>query len=44
MFKQYPSDLEDNGDLEEVEGDAYLRGNIAFRKFTEWFKKEKTKR
>ena len=40
-----PEDVIDNPMLEELEGDAYLRGNLLFRKFTEWFKqqqKEKT--
>ena len=34
-------DLVDNAQLEEIEGDAYLRGNLLFRKFTEWFKRQK---
>jgi hypothetical protein len=29
-------DVKDNGRLEEVESDAYLRGNICFRKWTEY--------
>lgn len=36
-----PDDLVDNAQLEEIEGDAYLRGNLLFRKFTEWFKRQK---
>ena len=38
-----PDDLVDNAQLEEIEGDAYLRGNLLFRKFTEWFKRQKQK-
>ena len=37
----HPDDLVDNAQLEEIEGDAYLRGNLLFRKFTEWFKRQK---
>ena len=36
-------DLVDNAQLEEIEGDAYLRGNLLFRKFTEWFKRQQQK-
>ena len=38
-----PDDLVDNEQLEEIEGDAYLRGNLLFRKFTEWFKRQQQK-
>ena len=38
-----PDDLVDNAQLEEIEGDAYLRGNLLFRKFTEWFKRQQQK-
>ena len=38
VFNQ-PEDLVDNPQLEEIEGEAYLKGNLLFRKFTEWFKK-----
>ena len=44
VFTQ-PEDLVDNPQLEEIEGEAYLKGNLFFRKFTEWLKnsiKEKT--
>ena len=37
-------DLVDNAQLEEIEGDAYLRGNLLFRKFTEWFKRQQLKK
>lgn len=30
--------LVDNSDLEELEADAYLRGNIMFRKWTEQYR------
>lgn len=36
-------DLVDNAQLEEIEGDAYLRGNLLFRRFTEWFKRQQQK-
>ena len=39
-----PDDLVDNAQLEEIEGDAYLRGNLLFRKFTEWFKRQQLKK
>ena len=39
VFNQ-PQDLAGNLQLEEIEGDAYLRGNLLFRKFTEWFKRQ----
>lgn len=39
VFNQ-PKDLNDNPQLEEIEGDAYLRGNLLFRKFTEYFKRQ----
>ena len=38
-----PDDLVDNAQLEDIEGDAYLRGNLLFRKFTEWFKRQQQK-
>ena len=31
-------DVEDNKRLEEIEGEAYLKGNVYFRKWTEYFK------
>lgn len=37
VFTQ-PEDLVDNPQLEEIEGEAYLKGNLLFRKFTEWLK------
>ena len=37
-----PQDLVDNPELEELEGDAYLRGKLVFRRFTEWFKRQQT--
>jgi hypothetical protein len=33
--------LEENPQLKNVEGDAYLNGNLAFRMFTEWLKTNK---
>ena len=33
-------DVASNKELEEIEGEAYLKGNLLFRKFTEWFKKQ----
>ena len=38
-----PEKIVDNPQLEEIEGDAYLRGNLVFRKFTEWFKSQQEK-
>ncbi len=38
-----PQDLVENPELEELEGDAYLRGNLLFRRFTEWFKRHQQK-
>ena len=32
-------DLGDSPELEEIEAEAYLKGNLLFRKFTEHFKK-----
>ncbi len=32
-------DLVDNPELQEIESEAYLQGNLNFRKFTEWLKK-----
>lgn len=32
-------DLDDSPELEEIEAEAYLKGNLLFRKFTEHFKK-----
>ena len=40
VFKHASDDLVDNAQLEEIEGDAFLRGNLLFRKFTEWFKQQ----
>ena len=40
IFKHASDDLVDNLQLEEIEADAYLRGNLLFRKFTEKLKKE----
>ena len=34
----HKGNLVDNPELEEIEGDAYLRGNLLFRKFTEQLK------
>ena len=42
VFNQ-PEDLVDNPQLEEIEGDAYLKGNLLFRRFTEWFKRQNNK-
>jgi hypothetical protein len=33
-------DLVDSPELEEIEAEAYLKGNLNFRKFTEWFKRQ----
>lgn len=43
VFKHASDDLVDNAQLEEIEGDAFLRGNLLFRKFTEWFKRQQQK-
>ena len=32
-------DLVDNPELQEIEAEAYLQGNLNFRKFTEWLNK-----
>ena len=40
VFANYPSDLINNAELEEIEGEAYLKGNLLFRKFTEKIKKD----
>ena len=32
-------DVSSDAELEEVEGEAYLKGNLILRKFTEWLKK-----
>ena len=32
-------DLVENLELQEIEAEAYLQGNLNFRKFTEWLKK-----
>ncbi len=40
VFAGPQDNLDDNPELEEIEGDAYLRGNLLFRKFTEQLKKE----
>lgn len=36
-------DLVDSPELEEIEAEAYVKGNLNFRKFTEWFKKQQQK-
>ena len=36
-------DLVDNPALEELESEAFLQGNLNFRKFTEWFSKKASK-
>lgn len=33
-------DLVDSPELEEIEAEAYVKGNLNFRKFTEWFKRQ----
>ena len=33
-------DLDNSPELEELEAEAYLKGNLNFRKFTEWFKRQ----
>lgn len=43
VFKHASDDLVDNAQLEEVEGDAFLRGNLMFRKFTEQLKRNISK-
>ena len=40
VFAGSQDSLDDNKELEDVEADAYLRGNLLFRKFTEQLKKE----
>lgn len=40
VFKADQDDVESNEELENVEGEAYLKGNLLFRKFTEKFKKD----
>lgn len=40
VFKHASDDIVDNSQLEGIEADAYLRGNILFRKFTEKLKKQ----
>ena len=35
-----PENVIDSPMLEEIEGEAYLKGNLLFRKFTEQFKKQ----
>ena len=37
-------DLVDSPELEEIEAEAYLKGNLNFRKFTEWFKRQQSKK
>ena len=37
MYKN--NNVIDNPELEEIESEAYLKGNVAFRKFTEQLKK-----
>ena len=37
-------DVANSNELEEIEGEAYLKGNLMFRKFTEWFKKQQLKK
>ena len=36
-------DVSSNNELEEVEGEAYLKGNLILRKFTEQLKKNSRK-
>ena len=43
VFAQNQDSIADNPELEEIEGEAYLKGNLLFRKFTEWFKKQQSK-
>ena len=40
VFNVDQDDVENNKELEDIEGEAYLKGNLLFRKFTEQFKKE----
>ena len=40
LFANASEDLVDNPQLEEIEGEAYLKGNLLFRRFTEWFKRQ----
>ena len=40
LFANASEDLVDNPELEEIEGEAYLKGNLLFRRFTEWFKRQ----
>lgn len=39
VFALPQDSIADNKELEDVEGEAYLKGNLLFRKFTEEFKK-----
>ena len=38
VFVGSQESLDDNRELEELEGEAYLNGNLLFRKFTEQLK------
>lgn len=40
VFNGSQDALDDNNQLEELEGEAYLKGNLLFRKFTEQLKKK----
>lgn len=40
LFSGSQDSLDDNKELEDVEGEAYLKGNLLFRKFTEKLKKD----
>lgn len=40
VFAADMDDVDGNIELEEIEGEAYLKGNLFFRKFTEKIKKE----
>ena len=40
VFNVNQDDIDSNNELEDIEGEAYLKGNLLFRKFTEKFKKE----
>ena len=43
VFNADQDDVDSNEELENVEGEAYLKGNLLFRKFTEKFKKDMQK-
>ena len=42
IFALPQDSIDDNKELEDIEGEAYLKGNLLFRKFTEAFKKSQT--